>query len=377
MNIIKEIEPKMLHKHLSDDVLISDPKMLMPISFELNKKLSSEKIEKKIKSLYVEKSERNYRFKRIEIGKGVAGIPFSDILDDDEKIKGRGIPYDVAEIVRDCLNEDIYEEGIDVNEILEEIGLKKKSTGFRFINKADHYFFYRKSHEHVPGIMLLEAARQAIYYQLYSSSEYKPGEVTVSLSELNAKFYAYAELMYPIEVVVDDLTEGDISRPKKLRYCISFFQNGYLIAEVESIAPVIGINKFKKARNACLIKNEVFYPLLKAKLVNVVSINEKKYLVNLEEISKEYCLISGLDEFGDGSIDLSIIYENSICFTSKVKKILHKDGLFLLKFENSEYMQIENMKEIIKRGFAKKSNPKQDIFLNSYDYEIQESAEVY
>ena len=37
-------------------------------------------------------------------------------------------------------------------------------------NDTKNYFFYRKHHEHVPGIMLMEVARQAMYAQFYKYS---------------------------------------------------------------------------------------------------------------------------------------------------------------------------------------------------------------
>ena len=200
--------------------------------------------------------------------------------------------------------------------------------------------------------MLLEAARQTIYYQLYTHSAHKLGEVTVSLSELNSKFHAYAELMYPVEIVVDDLTEGDSLRPRVVRYVSSFFQRGALIAEIESVAPVVGLDKFKTARNARLLYGERFEPLANAPVVSLFTAGGEQEIVRLKEVGNNSCVTSLPKEADASQGELTLLYEESICFHTKIKRVSIHSSSAVWSFAETSYRQLENLKEIIKRGFV-------------------------
>ncbi len=141
------------------------------------------------------------------------------------------------------------------------VNLPRRSSSFLFVNDARHYFFYRKTHDHVPGIMLVEAQRQAIYYHLYSRSAWVRGEVTVSLNNLQAHFFDYADLMYPIEIIVDDLAAVPVEKPRKVCFRVSFYQRARLIAVIDTDATVIAIDQFKKIRNTFMHGGDWFTPI--------------------------------------------------------------------------------------------------------------------
>ncbi|CDH30865.1 AfsA-related hotdog domain-containing protein [Xenorhabdus bovienii] len=349
------ISPALLHKNSIDDVLIMNPRIVIPSKFVSETPNTQHKMVQKINSLYFRDSNNNNIFQFPPTISIATGIPFSSVMEKEENI---GVPY---QVLKNVLNEKpikfTQEELIEDNEIIEIFlnhhKITKRTTSLTFINNANHYFFYRKPHEHVPGIMFLEAARQSIYYQLYTFSEHILGEVTVSLSELNAKFYSYGELMYPIEIVVDDLTEEYGRLPKKVTYLISFYQRGLLIAQIKTSAPIVPLEKFQVARNAFLLDKEHFSPLKNTPITALItSANRVQSIVSLREISTTSCITSSL-EFGVVSdAMLTIIYDGKLCFHTPIYYLSMDEHGIKWSFEKLEFIQLEVLKEIIKRGFV-------------------------
>ena len=202
--------------------------------------------------------------------------------------------------------------------------------------------------------MLIEAARQAIYYQLYTYTKHVLGKVTVSLSELNTKFYVYAELMYPIEVVVDDLTEGDSLLPKIVDYSISFYQRAALVAKVDSIAPVIDLERFKMARNVYLLSNnEMFRPIKSAPIIAILTNNDmKQCLVEIHKIGKGLFLTNKPASLGGERVTLTVLYNRSLCFSASASYSHSIGDSVAWNFTSSEYRDLEILKEIIKLAFV-------------------------
>lgn len=60
-------------------------------------------------------------------------------------------------------------------------------SSYRVMNDTCNYFFYNKPHEHVPGLMLIEVARQAMYHYFYSHSGYLRGDVSISIKDLGLR----------------------------------------------------------------------------------------------------------------------------------------------------------------------------------------------
>ncbi len=355
MTDMTHIPPKLLHKNAADDVLLANPRPVLPAYIAAGSAAAIDGTQDGIAQLYKRQASGGYLLNHPPLDRSDAGIPFAQLTDTAASRLARGIPHQVMEQLLSTWRMDEVQESrsqdTKIEEFLARCSIPRRSTSFSFINKADHYFFYRKPHEHVPGIMLLEAARQTIYYQLYTHSAHKLGDVTVSLSELNSKFHAYAELMYPIEIVVDDLTEGDSLRPRVVRYVSSFFQRGALIAEIESVAPVVGLDKFKAARNARLLHDERFAPLADAPVVSLFAAGGEQEIVRLKEVGSNSCVTSLLKVVDASQGELTLLYEGSICFHTKIKRASVQGSSAAWSFAETSYWQLENLKEIIKRGF--------------------------
>ncbi|MBD1582313.1 AfsA-related hotdog domain-containing protein [Pseudoalteromonas sp. S16_S37] len=364
MSIIPTITPKLLHKHKDDDVLLSSPRKLLPARFvSAQTHPATDPAIVMLNSLYDVSADNEYTLRVPADSSERAGVPYKDVITQAANELMRGVPHQVIEAIKAGLPQDSAER-LDVSDeaiaaFLLHHQVTRHSHSFKFVNQAEHYFFYRKPHEHVPGIMLLEAARQTIYYQLYGFSQQQLGKVTVSLSELNAKFYHYAELMYPMEIVVDDLTAGDIQKPKEVLYSASFYQQGMLIARINSLAPVISLKRFVLARNAKLLnEDERFSPLPVAPITTLLSSTAgKQVLVELQTIGITACTTSPFEADNNDAVYLNVIYGNKLHFQTQVQLQRHDDGSAFWSFLEVDHEQRETLKEIIKRGFV--SNPQQ------------------
>lgn len=356
MTHITHIAPKLLHKNALDDVLLANPRPVLPAYVPAESAAAIANAQDDIAQLYKRQASGGYLLNLPLLNCPDAGIPFVQLTDTAPSRLARGIPHQVMEQLLPSWSlargPENWSPDTNMEEFLTRCSVHRRSTSFSFINQADHYFFYRKPHEHVPGIMLLEAARQTIYYQLYTHSIHKLGDVTVSLSELNSKFYAYAELMYPIEIVVDDLTDGDSLRPRLVRYVSSFFQRGALIAEIESVAPVVALDKFKAARNARLLHDEQFAPLANAPIVSLFTAGNGQEIIRLKEVSSSSCVTSLPKKDDETQGELTLLYEGSICFHTKIKRVSVQGSNAAWCFVETSYRQLESLKEIIKRGFV-------------------------
>ena len=257
------INPKLLHKSSSDDVLIADATVPLPDYIHATAAPGLEDQLQYLLALYRPHDDTRLRLGRLDGAARLGGIEHhAEKLSDGERwLALRAIPHQLAAAA--LAGAGLPTAGLtdDAAKFVAAMGAPRRSSSYIFLNEANHYFFYRKTHDHVPGIMLVEAQRQAIYHHLYSQSGWLLGEVTVSLNNLQANFYDYANLMYPIEIVVDDLAPVLTHRPRRIHYRVSFYQRGKLIAVIDSGATVIAIENFKQIRNTFMHAGEWFKPI--------------------------------------------------------------------------------------------------------------------
>jgi hypothetical protein len=252
------IDPKILHKSSSDDVLITDPTVPLPEYVDAVAMQKCKPELQQLLALYKPHDAGCLRFSGSCNGAEISDVEKqADRLQDGQRwLKLRAVPY---QIVHAALRADRLKE--DTAKLLEALQLPRRSSSYTFLNDASHYFFYRKTHDHVPGIMLIEAQRQAIYHHLYSNYSWVLGQVSVSLNSLQAVFYDYANLMYPIEIVVDDLAAVPSQKPRKFCFRVSFYQKAKMVAAIDSDATVIPIDNYKRIRNTFMHAGEWFQPI--------------------------------------------------------------------------------------------------------------------
>ncbi|MFM9379942.1 AfsA-related hotdog domain-containing protein [Pseudomonas sp. UV AK001] len=342
------ISPELLHKGSADDVLICAPRVALPLHIDeaLLQVGDNDLLARRFSA--GSGSQRTFELtpdvqKRSRVGGTEA---------DDEWGRVRALPY---QIVTPALLENTAanvspEQAVAL--LCESVPAIRRASSFRFINNADNYFFYRKSHEHVPGTMFIEAARQAVYHHLYHHTGYARGDVTVSVNELNASFFAYAELMYPIELVVDNMTPTDSSLPKKIFFRVAFYQRQTLFATIDTKATVIDIRLFEKTRNIFIQSSDWFAPIDPAKLVCSVSDGQGREAdVELLGLGKSGCVTTMPEIDFIDSARLHIRYEGKLEFSSAILSVGHGRHASW-EFPALGFDDLQTLSDMIKRGFV-------------------------
>lgn len=115
-------------------------------------------------------------------------------------------------------------------------------------NHANHYYFYNKEHDHVPGLMLIEIARQAMYHYFYSQYSHRRGEVSISMNALTAEFDAYVESCFPLTVIVNQPQPAYIAEPRHPAAIASFFQRGSRVGKISLHSSVLKNGIYEKIR---------------------------------------------------------------------------------------------------------------------------------
>ncbi|MCP1197511.1 hypothetical protein NKW84_16890 [Acetobacter senegalensis] len=267
------IEPDLLHKNSCDDVLISSPKYALPsilTSAQYHQIIRDTGSE--IGKMFVLSPEGGcYIFKYL---KNISAVS-------SERV---GIPHQVA------LRFGVDTQTPQFQETLSALADDIPPFSFTMKNSADHYYFYRKDHEHVPGTMLIEVARQAVYFSTYQTG-YERGTVSVSLSALSGDFLTYVELMYPVEITLNLIEEKKEPRFDYRSYRCSFFQRGKRVADIVTETPIIPMNLFQIIRDIPLTPSARFKPL-ESKKIEVAVTTEKVgteiirvSLISLDEIA--------------------------------------------------------------------------------------------
>lgn len=129
--------------------------------------------------------------------------------------------------------------------------VRPKVSCFNMVMDTTNYFFYRKHHEHVPGIMLIEVVRQAMYAQYYRYSTFAKGQVSLTIENLNVNFMGFVNANYPVRIQVEDQRPADriaSDAPNEERVA-TFSQLGRVVAVASMRANPIKMNLFKRLRN--------------------------------------------------------------------------------------------------------------------------------
>jgi hypothetical protein len=130
------------------------------------------------------------------------------------------------------------------------------------LNDTQHYFFYRKHHEHVPGIMLIEVARQAMYAQYYKYSGITSGDASLTIERLEINFHSFVDANYPVRIQVTDISN---QRPQdepnlEIRHAV-FYQAEKRVADIVLRGVAIRMKLFKRLRTVKPPEQHRFIPI--------------------------------------------------------------------------------------------------------------------
>jgi len=156
----------------------------------------------------------------------------------------------------------------DVSEVIDKLpGLNARNRPHilyvTMFNDTKNYFFYRKHHEHVPGIMLIEVARQAMYAQFYKFSGHKRDQVSLTIDSFGVEFMNFVDANYPVRIAVE--TPGgslEAARSVERDYRITtFYQHNKVVAVAKLGATLIKIALFKRLRKITADRKHRFVPV--------------------------------------------------------------------------------------------------------------------
>lgn len=348
------ISPDLLHKGSADDVLICRPRAALPLYLE--EAVAASCAPGPVLANYVACDTAGRKLPLPQERKSPVGnSPLNPAGADASWNTVRALPYQIAAPYLLEKNGAAGQDGSRLNHELEKfcesVSAVRRSSSFEFINDADNYFFYRKAHEHVPGTMFIEAARQAVYHHLYRYTRHERGAVTVSLNQLTANFYAYAELMYPIELVVDDLSQGDPSLPKNLYYRVAFYQRQNVFAIVDTKATVIDIPLFEKTRNIFIFSDDWFAPISQSKLTcTITAADGRSSGVTLLGLGKNGCITTSPEIATHSAKSMHIRYDGKLGFSTSVK-VRQQGQHSSWDFLDLSFGDLQTISDIVKRGF--------------------------
>jgi hypothetical protein len=156
-----------------------------------------------------------------------------------------------------------------------------------FYNDLSNYFFYRKHHEHVPGTMLIEAARQGYYAQFYLTTGVRPGEVSISMDSLHADFAEYTNPNYPVRIMVDDVDPNlPHNNRRQIHKRATFQQVGRIVGQVEMRGHVMRMREFKRMRTIAFPEQHRFFPVKNiSPFVSLTDRQGKTFECSLDQIA--------------------------------------------------------------------------------------------
>jgi hypothetical protein len=128
--------------------------------------------------------------------------------------------------------------------------VRPKVSCFTMVMDTSNYFFYRKHHEHVPGMMLIEVVRQAMYAQYYRHSGQTRGQISLSIAKVCIDFSNFVNSNYPLRLQVEDKRAPDaITNTTVVEPTAVLWQLGRVVAVATFRASPIRVNVFKRLRN--------------------------------------------------------------------------------------------------------------------------------
>lgn len=180
--------------------------------------------------------------------------------------------------------------------------------------------YFRKHQEHVPGIMLIEAARQAMYAHYHHFSHWTRSQAAFTIESLNVEFHNFINPNYPVRIRVEEAGSAEMrSSGEKAASIASFYQSNKLAAVATLRANVIKTALFKRMRNVKpLASCNRFLPVKNiAKTAAFVSAGGKRLEGTLNDISA-------------GGINASFDHDPSLELNAKFDFLMFVDTIGLI-----------------------------------------------
>ncbi len=238
------------------------------------------------------------------------------------------------------------EDRFQVSRALDKVTwlVRPKVSCFNMVMDTTNYFFYRKHHEHVPGMMLIEVVRQAMYAQYYRYSTFAKGQISLTIENLNVNFMGFVNANYPVRVqVADHRSEAQIASdaPNEERVA-TFSQLGRVVAVATMRANPIRMNLFKRLRNikpsaqARFIPRKCIAPVGMFSWRNMPAMEGRIHDVSIAGVKVSF---DGAMDIEPGAITQTSMFAEGIGFIAAVMQARwaqRKDGRLLVGFSVAE-----------------------------------------
>lgn len=296
----------------------------------------------------IEKKTKNELLSYLNINNFYESLPNEDEL----YLTSIYVPLHVEEALRQVFFPDIAPINSEDKEKISKLQKTAPVHSYFLFNNTKDEYFYKKKHEHVPGMMLIEAARQAVYDYVYTHSGHVLKEVSISMSNLNVEFLDYTVSSYPIELLFSHKEYESRYKPKNIDKKAWFYQRGKLTGTFSLEGGVIPMSIFPRLRNEKYSIDHHFYPFddTYIKLKNYLHEEKSHKIIYL---SLKHITIEATT-FHEMNIS-EIILENDKFPIKEFRKNKDNDQHYDLFFEKLSKDQILILNNVINSSYFNKS----------------------
>lgn len=263
---------------------------------------------------------------------------------------------------------DLYipdEEKLLLSEIFEKVTEFEKSYTFitNMYVDIDHNFFFEHPNEHVPGIMVIEAARQFFQSIMHKYGNEPFEGMSNILTKLDCQFFYFLELNFPIKMkqIVNKFKTSKEGYWNELDSTIYVYQKNNLAVSFNLEAKMIKTKTFKRIRKDNSKESQL--PRFKVlpnfdRNISIRSETKKKYLGRIADISKKGFRIE-FDKAFEENISMDELENEQFEFFLYFEKIGFVHGHCILIWQKNltasfEIVEIdnqdsENLVEALKR----------------------------
>ncbi|MEW6484877.1 MAG: AfsA-related hotdog domain-containing protein [Pseudomonadota bacterium] len=288
MDLSKDlIECSLVHKTDANDVLIYKPEIVLKsviTQSEYESLLIRSAGQKQlIDSVYcIRGGVYVLRTLPSSIAQSVSASKLSDISLEDFYVSDENgmlnilpeyVPLHVEETLRRRLSPDTPPIPQAVKERISALSNDAVVNSYMLLNNTKDLYFYKKNHEHIPGMMLIEAARQAVYDYVYKYSGYEFRSVSISMSKIDVGFFSYSISSYPVEILFSHRDKVRRVKPKKIEKQAWFYQRGRLTGTFYLEGGIIPMTIFPQMRNEKYPKEHLFFPFKDNRYVETLDAN--------------------------------------------------------------------------------------------------------
>ncbi len=263
---------------------------------------------------------------------------------------------------------DLYipdEEKVKLAEIFEKIDGLEKNDSFiaNMYVDINHDFFFEHPNEHVPGVMVIEAARQFAQSVVHQYGKVPFEGMSNILTKLDCQFNHFLELNFPIKMknVVNHYKVGKDGYWQEIDNTVYVWQKNELAAVFNFVGNMLKTKIFKRIRKN---KDEQSQsPRFKVlpefdRNVSIRSQDNKKYLGCIVDLSKQGFRIK-FDEPFEENLNFSELSEKNFEFFLYFEKIGFVHGQCLIVWQENlllgfeitaiDKKDSENLEEALKR----------------------------